>query len=149
MAVAVCVLAAVAACSKQEAAETTQAAGAKIDRAAEKTQQKIGAAGERAKDDVTEAARKAPEALSQAGDRLSNAPQSQLPPYALRQPVQDSVTITPAAPGAAAPAAPAAAAGSTVPNAANVVIAPPAGTPMSTTATSSTGPITSLTITPQ
>src|SRR4051812_48021431 len=70
---AACALVALVACSKEVGnnAEPKPSAGAKLDKAIERTQQKLSTAGERAKDEVAEAAEKTQETLSKAGDRIS------------------------------------------------------------------------------
>lgn len=103
---AACVLAALAACSKEigNNAQAKPGVGQKLDQAIERTEQKLSNAGERAKEGVAEATEKTQEALSKAGDKIQGAAsntaaevkhsaQSSPPPYAPRQPMQGSVTV--------------------------------------------------------
>lgn len=135
---AAAVLAALGACSKEVGnnAQPKPGVGAKIDHAIERTQEKLSTAGEKAKEDLQQATEKTQEALSRAGDKISTttanavseAKQSMSgsPPYAPRQPVAPSAD---------------AAAGATAPGAGQ----PP---PATTTTTLTTGPSTTVNITP-
>ena len=133
---AAALLAALGACSKEAGnnAQTKPGVGAKIDNAIERTQEKLSTAGEKAKQDVQQATEKTQEALSKAGDKISTTTSnavsdakqslSNAVPYAPRQP------ITPDA--AAGPAG------------SSPVQQPPA----TTTTTLTTGPSTTINITP-
>lgn len=143
---AAAVLAAAGACSKQPAGDGAaggkQGVGAKIDRALDNTQEKLGKAGERAKDEIGEAAQKTQEALSRAGEQISATTSSAVneakqslkgagsPPYSPRQPVNDAPA---AAPATTPPAVTAPAPQSPAPQSAT-----------STTATQSSGPTASV-----
>jgi osmotically-inducible protein OsmY len=129
MALAACALAALAACSKEveDNAQSRSTVGAKIDRAVERTQEKLQTAGERAKEEVSQAAEKTQEAVAKAGEKItdgknaSGSNASTSPPYSPRQAVQD-----PAAPGA------------------TVTVPSPGTDAASTTTTLSSGPTTSV-----
>ena len=94
---AACALIALGACSKEVGnnAEVKPGVGAKIDRALERTEQKLSNAGERAKEGVAEATEKTQETLSRAGESLKADTAKLKPgevPYAPRQQTQDAAT---------------------------------------------------------
>jgi hypothetical protein len=137
LALAACALVALGACSKEVGnnAETKPSVGAKIDRALDRTQEKLSNAGERAKEEVQQAAEKTQETISRAAGAV---------PYAPRQPIQDNpnaAASTPLPPASATPA------GASSTSAANTTTASPPAAATSTTATTSAGPTTSVKVT--
>jgi hypothetical protein len=139
MTLAACAFAAVAACSKEVGnnAEAKPGVSAKIDRALERTQEKLATAGERAREEVAEAAGKTQETLTKAGDRISTKADGSSPPFAPRQPVTPGTPMPPAAPSTVTPA-PAASTGASI----NATV--PGVDTTSTTTSLTTGPTTSI-----
>jgi hypothetical protein len=101
MTLAACVFAAVAACSKEVGnnAEAKPGVGAKIDRALERTQEKLATAGERAREEVAEAAGKTQDTLARAGDKISAKADGSSPPFAPRQPAAPAAPTPPLSAG--------------------------------------------------